>query len=413
MAKGKITSDDFLKLLDDEESSSQSPAYSPIGLENKKDIAIQPPNQLMQPQRSDLHQEKLPTKYQQTGNKVPTDESAQIPKVPTKVPTEVPTKYQQTGNKVPTKSGFLALSGLQQNLVVFLYQLCRMRGERELENLRVDYLAISLETTAGAVKETVRRLEKKGVIKRTGYRNGRGGSSNYSLFEETYKEMFQLESTNKLVTKYQQSTNKLVSEVPTKVPTSPSSSSSDLYINRTTTTTEASKDFELSVARVVDFGITASAIARCFELHPTLEREKMQDLINRFAQFMTTADGKRIQNARGFFISLAEQLSKGITPLDHIETPETRLMRELVEKKKAQRTEFERLEKEMQDFDFEEWWEGLSASDRDLLVKPNGVLQSGSQAQKIIARQVHAEKFWTERKQKALESVNMESKQTL
>jgi hypothetical protein len=160
--------------------------------------------------------------------------------------------------------------------------------------------------------------------------------------------------------------------------------------------------FEFNMELVTEFGLTASAISRCLELYPTIDREKIQDLINRFGQFMRTSEGKRVQNARGFFISLAKQLSEGITPLDHIETSEARLMRELVAKKRAQQAEVEQLEKEMRDFDFEEWWSELALADRDALVKPNGVSPSGSQSQKIMAKQVHAEKFWPERKKQAL-----------
>ena len=128
----------------------------------------------------------------------------------------------------------------------------------------------------------------------------------------------------------------------------------------------------------------------------------MQDLLNRFAQYMRSSDGKRVQNARGFFISLAEQMSKGMTPLDHIETAEAILMRELVVKKRAQKAEQELLEKEMQDFDFEDWWSELLPQDRDLLVPPNNIALPGSSSQKLIAKQVHAEKFWPDRRVRVL-----------
>ncbi len=348
---------------------------------------------------------KLPTEvvtnYQQTTNKVVTAKRSTNEKVPTKVPTEVVTNYQQTTNKLPTKHGFLGLSGLQRNLVIFLYQLCRMRGERELENIRIDYLASSLETTAGAVKETVRRLERKSLIRRVGYRNGRGGSSNYSLLEETYKELFQLETTNKLPTNYQQTTNKVVTEVPTKVPTTASSSSSDLYINNKTTTgpTDRLAWIEgINLDSLQSVGVTQSVLLRCCELYPTITPEAVEDLVYRFAEFMKSPKNK-VQNARGFFIGLAKQLSEGITPLDHIETSNDRLMREYTEKRREKKELQHQFEQEAMEFAFADWVKKLSPEGRSQVVSESQFAKLGSPGHDAMLKKHFRDNVWPEKRE--------------
>ena len=132
-----------------------------------------------------------------------------------------------------------------------------------------------------------------------------------------------------------------------------SSSSRDLYLNNSTTTqnvdnsdpdANALKNIDFSI--VTEFGITSSTIVRCRELYPSLSNDQLAALTERFGKFMKTAGGKKVQNARGFFISLAEQLSKGVTPLDHIETNTEALMREFVELAKAAKARRETREKE-------------------------------------------------------------------
>ena len=286
--------------------------------------------------------------------------------------------------------------GLQRRVLFSIFHILQSHGVRVSPPIAIGLLAERVNTTIANTQNAIKELIKKKVLIRKDFQRGRGGWTIYEIESDTFSKL----DSEKIRDSLENLQRVSSIQMGAKSRETPSSSSRDL--NNKETTTTGTVDFELSVDVVVEFGLTASAITRCFELYPSIDREKMQDLINRFGQFMKTGDGKRVQNARGFFISLAEQLSKGITPLDHIETSEARLMRELVEKKRAQRAEIEQLEKEMRDFDFEEWWEELAPADRDAHVKPNGVSPSGSQSQKIMAKQVHAEKFWPDRKKQAL-----------
>ena len=291
------------------------------------------------------------------------------------------------------------LIGREKQLLNFIFLECRRSGSLCTEPLTVERIREALEVTTDAVKTAIKRLTSKGLIQRSFRKNGRSGWVQYAIPKVVHEKLLYLETVSERSLNGVQTVSKRGPEWGSEQGLNAPSSSRDLYLNKTTTTEPPSN---FNVTTVSELGITESAVARALELYPNIEPEKMQDLITRFAEFMRTGEGKRVQNARGFFISLAEQLSKGITPLDHIETPESRLMRELVAKKKAQIAEEERLETELRELDFEQWWTQTPRAELDALVQPNGVAPSGSESQKRLARQLHAEEFWPERKKKAL-----------
>ena len=287
------------------------------------------------------------------------------------------------------------LVGKEKTLVFLICNESRKIGCLETNYISTDDLKIKLAIDSNGLRNLIHRVKEKGFVNVTAKQLGRNGLRKFKISQPIYQQFL----ASPLDSRESGVSQPVAQALGTALETLSSSSSISLY-NKTTTTSDVEK-FDFKLDQVSEFGLTASAVSRCFELYPNLENEKMQDLLNRFAQFMRSGEGKRVQNARGFFISLAEQMSKGMTPLDHIETAEAILMRELVIKKRAQKAERELLEKELQDFDFEDWWIELSPKVRDELVPPNNIASSGSHSQKILAKQVHAEKFWPERKVRA------------
>ncbi len=313
-------------------------------------------------------------------------------------------------NTVEKMRSIQTLAGKQKATFFFLVSEAKENGSWTENDFRLTPQISSIrlaQATMAKTYESIRgvtnALKRAQLLKRQSIKKGPGGFTVYAIPKAPYLEA--LNYLSRLNTVEEPLRNRLntVDHTVYQTVESLSSSSSNL-LNKNTTTTQGAEKFEFKLDQVSEFGLTASAVSRCFELYPNLENEKMQDLLNRFAQYMRSGDGKRVQNARGFFISLAEQMSKGMTPLDHIETAEAILMRELVIKKRAQKAEQELLEKEMQDFDFEDWWSELLPQDRDALIPPNNIALPGSSSQKLLAKQVHAEKFWFERKKRALDS---------
>jgi hypothetical protein len=180
----------------------------------------------------------LATKRQQTDNKVATKKSVNLEtdnKVATEPTTVLATKRQQTDNKVATNPCFYELVGLQRSIVVFLYENCKISLGRTTTPIALENISVSLKTSSGSVKTTLQRLESKKIINRIEFKNGRGGWSRYELSESIYRDLLQHDTGNKLATKWQQTDNKVGTELATEPTTKlPYSSSNDLYNKETT-----------------------------------------------------------------------------------------------------------------------------------------------------------------------------------
>lgn len=280
--------------------------------------------------------------------------------------TESGTNREQTGNKPGTTPRFLTLSGLQRGTVLFLYSLCRAGGTRTTEYVRLEAIATSLETTPGAIKETIKRLVAKGFIQRVDYRAGRGGFSSYALPESVYRHLFELETGNKLGTNREQIENKSGAQLGTEPGTSAPSSSSVLDSkNLKTTTTEAEfadkNDQQYSAWNSVDpsplaeFGFTQSHVIQLAR-DGKLSVEEVQDSIHFFAfDLKRNGKGKEIKGPPvSFFMGI---LRKGVpyAPPSNFESPEEAARRLYVESKRRLKERRESQEQEIKELEFSEW----------------------------------------------------------
>lgn len=322
-------------------------------------------------------------------------------------PTDTPTEARRKMDGKPTEIG--ALVGFQRQAFHCLARQAKEFGFSDDSGNRITppingnvFAQKFLQKPYKQAKDVLYELKVAGLLSVHKLKNGRGGFVQFLILKSHYQEFligddFAKPTDNILVT-YGKPTDK-----PTDTPTEAlsSSSSRDLYLNNSTTTqnvdnsepdAERLKSFDFST--VTEFGITSSTIVRCRELYPSVSNDQLAALTERFGQFMKTLDGKRIQNARGFFISLAEQVSKGVTPLDHIETREQALMREFVERAKEAKARRELLEKEAFEFAFDEWVESLDSKRGDELVPPNSVIESGSKIQTMKLKEHFRLSVW-------------------
>ena len=294
-------------------------------------------------------------------------------KLPTELTTQSTTKLQQTYSKVTTESSFLALVGLQRRLIIFLYELCRSQGVRVTNAVSIANIAISCKTTSRAAQETIRRLEFKGFIRRTGYKNGRGGWTTYELPEGVYRELFQLETSNKLTTNLQQTPNKLPTELTTQPTTSLSSSSSFIELENLKTTTTGEPELfddariqlspewsEVDFSPLSEIGFSRAHILQLAK-HAKLSAEEVQNSIHFFAFDLKRNDkGREVKGPPvNFFMGI---LRKGLpyAPPENYESPEAEARRKYIEGKR--RLEEQRLaeEQELRDLEYAEWRRGLS-----------------------------------------------------
>ena len=157
-------------------------------------------------------------------------------KLSTQPRTELRTISEQTTNKLRTNSSFSQLVGLQKKIIEIIYRFCRISGEKTTDKISLEFLSSNCKANTAVVQVTTRRLISKGVLNKFDSKEGRGGWTRYSLPDVVYKELFQLETENKLSTNAEQTENKLSTQPRTEPRTSgPYSSSNNLNIITTNT----------------------------------------------------------------------------------------------------------------------------------------------------------------------------------
>ena len=397
MAKSKISSKDFLDLLD-EQNDQPAPAAGSFGKTppplSSAMSGSNIPQLKQEPVKSGVRTgNKLATNQEQTGNKVGSElatnwqhikneakaESLTFIKTGNKVGSELATlsatKWQQTENKPATNLPFSALVGLQRNIMVFLYDACKTARSRATAALTLEHIGTCLKTSAGSAKTSIQRLEEKGCITRVEFKNGRGGWSKYELPEVLFREMLQLETENKLATNREQTGNKLGSELATEPATSLSSSSSliDSTQNLKTTTSEPelletgpahlSPDWvDLDFSPLSEIGFTKSHLIQIIR-QGVLSRAEVQDSVHFFAfDLKQNGKGRELKGPPlNFFMGI---LRKGLpyAPPENYESPEAEARRKYLDGKRRLETRRLAEEQELQALAFTEWRRGLTQS---------------------------------------------------
>jgi hypothetical protein len=339
--------------------------------------------EITQPERRDKggHNEAItkPERSQQPGQNVAT-----IPRAQTQDPT--------------------LLVGTQRKMFEYFFDLSQQFASLKTPRLTLEAMSSATGQRETQIHSATKQLRQKGCIVLSGRKDGRGGWVEYSVTQHAFDLWIRLEnkqkrSQNAEITqpeRSQQPGHKAVHE--------PSSSSRDLLFNKESSTTQAVDNFsQVDLGLVQHLGITSSVVARCAELYPTLKPEQLESLVFRFAEFAKDPKNK-VQNARGFFISLAEQASKGQVPLDHIETPDERLMRSFIERQKEAKARRVDVERAAQDFESEAWLERLTPEMKLTLVPETSILKAGTAAHAAMLKNHFAENVWPERRKQILES---------
>jgi predicted transcriptional regulator len=150
--------------------------------------------------------------------------------------TDSRTNLGQLSDKPRTISAFQSLSGLQKNIMVLFYDLCRISGGRTTAPVSIEQLYLKLKSTRLSVQKSIQRLEQKHLVLRKDFRSGRGGWTIYELPEAVWNEILQSETSDKLRTNLGQLSDKPKTEPKTEPrTTSPYSSSNNLNIITTNT----------------------------------------------------------------------------------------------------------------------------------------------------------------------------------
>jgi len=293
------------------------------------------------------------------------------------------TNRQQTDNKTgnkpttkpATKNDLADLSGLQERALIFLFESCRYNASRESEPVINAQLADVLKTTPHSAKVSLQRLEAKGFVRRTRFKNGRGGWAVFELPEGIYQALSVRETRNKLATNWQQTGNKTGNKPttePTTEPTTAPSSSSSSELEKenfnTTTTADASLGSgwdEIDCTPVTSIGLRfgrpqIQQIAKA----GAVTHAELQDSILMFA-FDLVHNRKResiVGDPLAFFVGI---LRRGpYLPPQNYRSPEEVQKRAYLEWKRRDAEEREALDQAIVEVEFENWWRDLADAER-------------------------------------------------
>ncbi len=378
---------------DDNLTSDELERRNDLG-HSKEGLGIRPENQQ---QTSNKVATQPATKWQQTSNKVATNQQQENPQskesdntTSNTTSNKVATKWQQTSNKVTTSErlNFSSLVGLQRSLLQLMHRQCLERRERSTGPMALEHLSHSVNTTKRAVKVTLQRLQMKGFLKPINFKNGRGGWTEYEIPDDVFQDVLRTESSNKLATKWQQTSNKVPTQLATQPATSLSSSSSSLYNNKTTTTggTEPSapaiettnppptdpKWLALDITGLTEIGFTQTHLTQVAR-DGKLTSEIVQDSIRHFAfDLRTNNKAKELRGpALNYFMGILRKGFPYAAP-ENYSSPEAEAMKTYLESKKADQERRKTLEEALYELEFTNWTQSLSEEEKLNLAPPSG-----------------------------------------
>ncbi len=306
-------------------------------------------------------------------------------------------------SKPLAETDVLGLVGKERKLLFFIFQKCEAIGSLETQIITTEDLLICLDVSSVRLRNLIFRLQDgKKLIRVTKVHIGRSGWRQFALEKECFRVIrMHLSSSNSLAEREQTVSN--ASPKPLAYPLAePSSSSRDLFIKEESTTTQTGDLISrIDLSLVKHLGVTTSVLSRCVELYPVLKPEQLEVLAYRFAEFAKDPKNK-VQNARGFFISLAKQASEGQVPLDHIETPDERLMRLFVSRQVDAKTKRINFEQKALEFECEVWLDSLALEMKLTLIPETSLLKEGSAAHAAMLKSYFADNVWPERKKMIL-----------
>ena len=318
-------------------------------------------------------------------------------------------RSQQPGQNVAIHPGLqmqdpTLLVGTQRKMFEYFFELAQQFASLKTPRLTLEAMSAATGQRETQIHSATKQLRQKGCIVISGRKDGRGGWVEYSVTQHAFDLWIRLENKQKRSQNVEITESERSQQPGHKAGHEPSSSSRDLIIKEQSTTTQTQAAIsQIDLGPVQHLGITASVLARCIELYPSLQPEQLEVLAVRFAEFAKDPKNK-VQNARGFFISLAEQASKGQVPLDHIETSDERLMRLFVERQKEAKTRRAETEMAAQEFECEFWLESLTPEMKLTLIPESPILKVGSAAHQAMLKRHFIENVWPDRRKAILES---------
>jgi hypothetical protein len=145
----------------------------------------------------------------------------------------------QSEAKVEPKETFDSLVGIQRSALLFIFDSCLISGSRISSAIAISNLSFSLNSTVSAVRKAVQRLEQKGYLFRSQFKDGRGGWTKYEIPKSVYSDLLSSQTRAKVESNLSQTRAKVGTQPEPQPEPKPLYSSSNDLNNKETTTTGA------------------------------------------------------------------------------------------------------------------------------------------------------------------------------
>lgn len=313
----------------------------------------------------------------------------------------------KTGNNPTTSCSLSALVGLQRATIIFIYNECKIARSKVTESLTLEHISSALNTSCGSIKTTIQRLETKGFVKRVCFKQGRGGWSKYSIPDPLFQELLQYESSNKLVTNWQQTENNSIAVRPAIAKGVVSNSMSTML-------PEDLKNIDYSVLEEIGFDEShIIQIYREYMKKPelSLSVDIIQDSINALAFDLKHNDvANSLKHHPVVFLTCL--LKKGQpysskTP-EKVLTPREEALQHYLSSKERKIKAQEEKENKLKELEFIEWQSGLTEREINSIIgdKANSLVGSKIMRERSIRSwllQHFDSEIWPSRREKIIE----------
>ena len=306
------------------------------------------------------HEIKTTTKVEQKCNKSRTKSRTKVEQKYNKSRTKVEQEIQGLGrncNKSRTKveqkveqkieknQQFSSLVGHQKKITKIMFLEAYKNGSLNTPPMSIDSMHQQSKIGKTSLKRTIQELEKKEILTRLSFKNGRGGWSRYQVSDKIYTQIIQLETATKVEQKVEQ--------------IGPPSSSS--YLNITTTSVnKTDKNGYLDAVKIPEeikkIGFRETQVEQISKIGK-LSVEELETSLEHFSFDLGEGHIRAKTNPLNMLMGI---LRHGVyTSSEYLKEEETALENELrgLRERKKRRDD---LLKEKQELLFEEWLEPKS-----------------------------------------------------
>lgn len=280
------------------------------------------------------------------------------------------------------------LRGNPLAIFMFVFELVKEGVDKKTRQMTITDIVKSLQISKDSARTATRFLLKNGFIKRSDFKIGKHGWSQYSMPEFLFNEV------NLAVGKG--------SIAPFKIKPDKGSISSSSSLNNITTTDEKnarnnfSQDWEdIDIDPLNKIGFTKSHLAQIMK-DGKLSPEMVQDSIHMFA--FDLYENKREQNIKSPLNLIMSVLRKGdlYNPPQNYESKGDRILREYHARKKEEERVRKLKEQEIADIEFGEWQETIPEQEKNKIAAP---LPSGSNGFIACLKEFFLKNIWPSKKQ--------------